>query len=419
MLPKKIQEILYRIYDGLPSEVREVLRPAVRAFFLLKRVSIFVPQFRLSVYLLQGKEKRGGNSLTTLFLGDERGVLYLSNLLYSEEPVKENLGKVFIWRVKSRLNLDLPRTDLIFIKMDEFFSRFLSRRRFIIIPEWVLFILDLSKPLPEIWKLSKNDTLRANLRRIRKNNYSYEVTQDPAKFKYFYYQMYLPYIRKRFEELTVLISFRDMERIFKKGQLILVKNGNDYLSGYVVRVDRDTILALYLGITEGRIEYLKAGALAALYYFIALWAKERGYKWLDFGHCRSFLKDGVFYHKKQWGMEIIKSTRLRYVFGMKVCNYHQGIQNVLEKNPFIFMDQEKLKGFILVRQSHPLIPEEIQSLFKTYSIVGLDCLVIFSDQGFTQQAEEFGCPNQGLHLISTKQDIFFETFPHILHSQRT
>ena len=352
-------------------------------------------------------------------MGDERGVLYLSNLLYSGEPVKERLGKIFIWRIKAGLNLDLPRADLIFIKIDGFFSRFLSRRRFIIIPEWVLFILDLSKPLPEIWKLSKNDTLRANLRRIRKNNYSYEVTQDPVKFKYFYYQMYLPYITKRFEELTVLISFRDMERVFKKGQLILVKNGEDYLSGYVVRMDYDTILALYLGITKGKIEYLKAGALAALYYFISLWAKERGYKWLDFGHCRSFLKDGVFYHKKQWGMEIIRSTRLRYVFGMKVCNFHQEVQNFIEKNPFIFMDQEKLKGLILVDQNHPLTLEEVQSLFKTYSIQGLDCLAILSDQGFTQQAKEFGYSIQGLYRINKKPDEFFEAFPHILHSRES
>ncbi len=413
---KKIQQILYRIYDGLPSKVRAFASPVARTFFLLKRVSFLASQFRLSVYFLQGKEKWGDNNLTTLFLGEERGIIYLSNLLYSKEPVKENLGKFFIWRVKSRLHSDLPKTDLIFIKIDGFFSRFLSRLGFIVIPEWVLFILDLTKPLPEIWELSKNDTLRANLRRIRKNNYSYEVTQDPAKFKYFYYQMYLPYITKRFEELTVLIRFRDMERIFKKGQLVLVKKGNDYLSGYVVRIDHDTILALYLGVTEGRVEYLKAGTLAALYYFISLWAKEKGYKWLDFGHCRSFLKDGVFYHKKQWGMKIIRSTRLRYVFGMKVRSNHQGIQNFLEKNPFIFMDQEKLKGLILVDQNHPLTLEEVQSLVKTYSIPGLDCLTILSGQGFTQPAEEFSCPNQGLHLISKKSDVFSEAFPHILYS---
>jgi len=420
LFSKKIQEILYRIYDGLPSEVREVLRPVVRGFFLLKRVFIFASQLRLPICLLQGKEKWGCGSLTTLFFGDERGTFYLSHLLYSGEPIKESLGKIFIWGIKSRLNLGLPRADLIFIKMDGFFSRFLSRQGFIIIPGWVLFMLDLSKSLPEVWKLSKNDALHANLRKIRKHSYSYEMTRDPSKFKYFYDQMYLPYITKRFEKLTVLIGFRDMERTLEKGQLILIKKGNDYVSGCVIKMDSDTVVNLYLGITEGRVEYLKAGALAALYYFMTLWAKEEGYKWLDFGHCRSFFKDGVFNHKKQWGMGIKISTRLRPVFGMKVCNFHHGVENFLEKNPFIFMDQGKLKGLILVEQDHPPTLEEVQSLVRTYSIPGLDCMVILSDQGFTRQAEEFAnsCSTQRLQLIGSKTDVFFEAFPHVLHLEK-
>jgi hypothetical protein len=79
------------------------------------------------------------------------------------------------------------------------------------------------------------------------------------------------------------------------------------------------------------------------------------------------------------------------------------------------LDQEKLKGMILIEQNHPLTLEEAQSLVKAYSITGLDCLVILSDQGFTQQVEEFGCSNQGLHLISAKPDTFFEAFPYFLH----
>jgi hypothetical protein len=189
---KKIQEILYHIYDGLPPNMRAFISPVVPAFLFLKRVLFFTSQFRLSVYLLQGREKWGGNSLSTLFLGDERGVLFFSDLLYLEEPLKESLGQVFIWRIKSRLNLELPRTDLIFIKIDGLFSRFLPQEGFIIIPEWTLFMMDLSRPLQEVWNLSKNKSLRENLRQIKKQNYSYEMTRDPYKFEYFYHQMYLP-----------------------------------------------------------------------------------------------------------------------------------------------------------------------------------------------------------------------------------
>jgi hypothetical protein len=421
LFSKKIQEILYRIYDGLPPKVRAFFSPVVPVFFFLKRVLIFASQFRLSVHLLEGKEKWGGESLTTLYLGDERGLLFLSDLLYSADPRKENLGKIFIWRIESRTNSHLPRADIIFIKIDGFFSRFLSRGGLVIIPEWILFMLDLSRPLPELEKLPPNKSLRENLRIFRRHNYSYEITRDPVKFKYFYDHMYYPYVMGKYGKITSGTDFKKMERIFRNGQLLLVKKGGDYISGIViVRISCDTMFAYSLGITEGSIEYLRAGALTALYYFVILWAKERGYKWLDFGECRSFLNDGVLNYKKSWGMEMKISRRLMNIFGMKICNFHPGVRNFLENKPFIFMDQEKLKGLILVDQNHPLIPEEVQSLVKTYCIPGLDCLVILSDQGFTQQAEEFAnsCSTQKLQLIGSKTDVFFEAFPHVLHLEK-
>jgi len=421
LFSRRIQEILYPFYDRLPPRVRAFVSSVVPVFFFLKRGLFFLSQFRLPVYLLEGKEKWGGDNLAVVFLGDEKGVLFLSNLLYSGEPATRNLGKVFIWRIKSRLNLDLPRIDLIFIKLDGLFSRWLGRRGFIIMPEWVLFMINLSRPLRETWNLSKkrNKSLRENLRRIKKDNYSYELTQEPGKFGYFYYQMYLPYVTKRFEELTLLTSFREMERAFKKGQLLLVKRGDRYVSGNVVRVDHDHVIVPYLGITEGRIEYLKAGALTALYYFTILWAKEGGYRWIDFGHSRSLLKDGSFKFKKHWGMEIKMSARLRDVFGIRICNFHPGVQSFLERNPFVFIDEGKLKGLVLAAQNHPLTLGEVQSFVKSGSIPGLDCLTILSDQGFAQEAVEFSFSHQGLHLISKKPDAFFEAFPYSLRNVRS
>jgi len=171
------------MYYELPPKVRAFLFPVETVFYSIKGVLFFVSKFRLSVYLLQGREKWGGNSLTTLFLGDERGVLFFSDLLFSEEPVKESLGKVFVWKIKARLNLEIPGTDLIFIKMDGLLSRFLPRKGFIIIPEWILFMMDLSRPRQEVWNLSrnKNKTLGENLNKIKKQNYSYEMTRDPSK----------------------------------------------------------------------------------------------------------------------------------------------------------------------------------------------------------------------------------------------
>ena len=304
------------------------------------------------------------------------------------------------------MNSGLPSPDLIFIITDGFFQRFLSRLGFIIIPEWVLFRLDLSKQFPEAWNLSKskNKSLRENLREFKRHNYSYEIAGDPDKFEYFYHHMYLPYITKRFEELTFLTGFHEMERIFKKGWLLLVKKGDDYVSGMILfKTSRDTIFAHSLGITEGNIEYVKTGALTAVYYFGILWAKERGYKWIDFGHGGSFLRYGLFNHKKHWSMEIKISRRFRDIFGIKIYNFSHGVQNLFVENPFIFIDQRKLKRLILVKNKNSLSLKEAQSCIKTYSVPGLDCLVIVSDQGFEQEAKEFAnsCSTPKVQLLNS------------------
>jgi hypothetical protein len=137
-----------------------------------------------------------------------------------------------------------------------------------------------------------------------------------------------------------------------------------------------------------------------------LWAKERGYKWLDFGHCRSFLNDGVFNYKKRWGMEIEISKRLKNILGIKVCNYCQGVKNFLEKNPFIFINQGKLMGLVFVGKPHELSYDEVQSCVKTHSIPGLDYLVIVSDQGFEQKAKEFADSCLTPKILLTNRSFF-------------
>ncbi len=314
----EIQEILHAIYGCLPKRVREFIFPVAEpTFSFAKRVLFIACSIRFSVCLLQGKEKWAGSSLTTLFfsrlfLGEER-LLYLVDLLYSEKPAKESLGKVFIWKIKSKLNSDIPKADLVFIGVDKLFSRFLSQQGFTITPQWILFMLDLSKPLPEINKLSRRKyRLKRDLIRIRKHKYSYEITHDPAKFEYFYHHMYLSYISKRFGKMALLSGFRSMKPIFEKGQLLLVKQGSNYVAGNIIVVHNESAFSSYFGIREGNIEYLKQGALAATYYFTILWTKERGYEWCDFDHCRPFFNDGVFCYKKRWGMEIRRSKRNRW-----------------------------------------------------------------------------------------------------------
>jgi len=103
---------------------------------------------------------------------------------------------------------------------------------------------------------------------------------------------------------------------------------------------------------------------------------------------------------------------------MKVCNLSQGTQDFMTQNPFIFVNQGKLKGLILANQDHPLTLGEVQSLFKTYYISGMDCLLIVSPPGVTREAERFASshPIKRIRLVSMQPDTVVKRFPFIPRS---
>ena len=400
----RFHKLLSMMYDGLPVSVRNFIAPVLEpTYFTIKRIFSILSQLRINVYQFEGKSKWGEKTLTTLVIGEGSGMLpYVFSLLYADKPTKKKLDKIFLWKVKSKITSDIQSMDLVFVAIDEVFSRFLSRQGFVVIPEWVMFKLDLNKPLP---KGNRSKGLQNNLRKVRKYQYSFEITRDFKEFQNFYHHMYLPYAENRYGELSLVGWFRDLQKIFERGSLLLVNRGNDCIAGALLQVKNTIVSVRYFGVKDGNVKYLEEGVLAACYYFTLTWAKDNGYEWIEFGHCRPFFRDGAFYHKKSWGMEIEKSNRLmlatKAVFGMKVCNHDHGLTEFLTTNPFITIDQGKLKGILFAQQEHPLTCEEIQSLYRTYYIPGIDSFVVSSSQGFTQEAEEFASSQSPQRLYLT------------------
>ncbi|MGB8953246.1 MAG: hypothetical protein WCC06_11355 [Candidatus Aminicenantales bacterium] len=378
-------------------------------------------QVRLSVYWAQGTEKNSKSDLAILYFGGGRELLYLLNLMYSEVKSKNRLGSVFFWRIHSYSRRKNLQADMIFTNSDIFFMKSLARKGFLSIPEWVSFKLDLSLSIPEIWKRTQYKGLKDDLRKIRKYHYSYEMTHDRDTFNYFYRRMYLPYIKKRFQIINFFTGYHLSKLSFEKGGLLLAKRGNEFVSGIIIVPNKDKTKTHVLGVKEGKFEYVKQGALSALYYSSCLWAKDNGYRWMDFGECRSFLRDGLLNYKKKWKMEVEKSRHFQTIFGLKICHLSQEVRSFLSYNPFIFLHQAKLKGMFPVQQNHPLSVEEIRLILKNYFIRGLDGLVILSMKGFTPQTMDYYAnPDyRRICLIQPSEESFLKTFPQIFCEANT
>lgn len=362
---------------------------AEAAFASIRRLVLIISQLRLRVLTIRGTERTGGRAMTVVVLGNRRSWPFLAETFFSRLDSKEESTWVFIWRVRPYLASLSTRPDIVIFHADKIFQGVFKRMGVARLPEWVTFRFDLSRPPEDTWEAANNKNLRENLRRVRKHGYSYEISTDPVQFDHFYREMYLPFIPRKFGESTEPVGPRFMRLFFDCGVLLLVKKGSEVVSGTVIMIGDRSAKAMIIGVRGGREDLIRQGALAACYYFSILWSQGRGFRSVDFGECRPFFDDGLFYFKKRWGMRLEQYRHRSNVFGMKVGSATPAALDFLGANPFIILGLEGLEGRVLAGSEHPLSLEELKKILRSYLIPGLERLAIVSIRGFDPQAVDF------------------------------
>jgi hypothetical protein len=356
-------------YERLPRGARKIIRPLVEpAYSVVHRICSIVSDIYLPVTFFKEHGNSDSSNLTLLIAGRGHVSPFFLDRMYNAEPKATRQGRRFIWTVPS---IDRSQVNAIMIEADRCFSRFLSRRGFIAIPEWVLFTMNVSNPVEVIFRRLKKSKGN-DLRKIRKHQYACEVGSDRNKLHLFYHKMYLPYIVARYGKLALLASLGYIKDFLQKGELLLVKKGGEYVSGILISTATSIPMVALLGVKDGRTDYVKQGAISALYYYTILWAKERGYTDLDFGHCRPILNDGVFVYKKRFGMGIRRSSRKHRTLYLSIGRPNLYLRQFFINNPLVCDDRGQLKGLLFAQRNDQPSRQEIEALKKKYFIPGLE-----------------------------------------------
>ena len=159
-------------YYHLPKPIKKTVFSILESIFLSKlRFASIIYQFSLSVYSLHGKEKYSGENLTILILArNEKSISYLSSILFSEEPRRKKIEKICICNIRKSLSKIPSNIDAVFIESDRFYSWFLQKHGFIVVPKWISMMLDISGSLENICKKFK-DILSYSWRDSKKKNW--------------------------------------------------------------------------------------------------------------------------------------------------------------------------------------------------------------------------------------------------------
>lgn len=332
-----------------PKFIRKPLMANIyKSVLLLSRIISLIYQLKISLYLIEGKEKHSGKIIRILYISNEKFDPYLSSIIFTRVTRCTKIKRIPIFNIGKEFCKYSSKIDAILTKCDMFYSDLFEKLGFIIIPEWVSMTLNLADSIENLYRKFHNKA-KQELRKAEKYNYSYEISKDLDEFEHFYYNMYLPYLIFKHKNFALCSNYLAIRYLFESGyKMIFFKYDNKPVSGMLFSQNKQIIKPKIMGILEDKINLMKKGLGSISYYFLIKLALENSVKIIDFGATRPFLKDGSYRFKKKWGTKINRADTLFFynIFALKICSDNEGIQTFLKENPFIYYKKSQYNKMI-------------------------------------------------------------------------
>jgi hypothetical protein len=344
------------------SPIEKALLPLVG---LYDRISRLWRALRKRVWVLSGTVQ--GEPLGILFWGGKTDKAYIAELAFGNNCKEHYLGNAWLWSMPFLFKKVKKECALGIFSTEKRFLNFFGKGFFI--PGWVGGDVDLLDP-----KRLRSNSKKNDLNRIKRYGLSWEVTNAPVKYEEFYRCMYLPYMEKAHGEKAFFAKFEELKAIMGHSELLLVKKGAEYIGGEVIFYRDGKARYWEMGVKDGNMDYVKIGVNAALYHFPEEHLRQKGYRRIHYGNSRPFLKDGVLHYKKIRGL-VLRDFK-KNGFLMAFSRLSPGVRNFLIKNPFIYLEKDKLTGAVF-REAHTFQPDSVASVHKEYFIKGMSVLNIF------------------------------------------
>jgi len=329
---------------------------------------------KVQLFLIKGTVKHNNRSTTILFIGKEKAARarasYFGDVVFTQIQRLEYLGE-FLYRHVTPS--DFKNAEIVVVDANIESTKKLLEKDFLLLPQ-VCFELDLTRSMSDLIN-SFSKRRKRSIKKIKSLNYSYVIFRNNDKFFDFYYwKMYLPYIRRRFGLGAQPCSYIHSKAFFKKnGGVIFVLNERRPIAGMLFHVRGKTVDTLNLGLYDGDQKYLKDCACEAALFFLIKWAKIKGLRILNHGATVPFFTNGIFQYKKEWGM-VMEEMEDQIFCALKVNSFNKNSLSFLLSNPLIFRGKNAIKGVVFV--DHRLTKAELYKLFSIHLFPKLDSLIV-------------------------------------------
>jgi len=362
------------------SQVKFLLRPLQ---IFIEKVITFNKDLYLKLFIIN-KPYEGGNLKIAFICKDKPDRAILNKVLIDNYNISE-VYNFFRKRLRQVFNALSRNVDLIIIdgRQDFMHRKLNSIPGIVFMPKW---IIQKNNSFSSIDELKENRSVFWDIKRSQNYGYYYEYTKSDAMLTFFYQNMYLPYINNRYKEEKLIRSFGSIKNSFRKGGLLLLKQGDKYLAGAVISLNNRIFEPKVIGVLNGDVNLVKNRVLSSLQYFYFEFAKKKNFKVVNLGLSRAFLNDGVLKYKAKWNTRIEFDKKSSTVLAFKICKLTKDVKSFLINNPFITIVGDRLIGNVYLDTDNMINEEEI---IKKYKFEGIDEIKItkLKREPFNQSVE--------------------------------
>ncbi|GEM_PF-3722544 len=376
------EEFLLRFLIYLAKKIYRFIRLPITIFenFSFRKKK---PTFKL---LILADSKTNG-SLTVAYFCRDIPYLRLAHRMFPEGYEIKKSIKFLETDLEKEINNTKNSVDLLIIEDDfkRLYKRFKNTDEVKFIPKLVLQKNNSLKSIENLF-LHRGTSLHTDFNLIKRFKYTHVFSRDVQSLRFFYENMYVPYMKNRHNIFAYIAEFNAIQKCFKKGGLIFIKQGNKFISGGVIELYKNGLRFTHLGILNGDVSLIKKGALSSLYYFMFKLARERSLNVVDLGHSRGFLDDGLLRYKAKWNTKVSFNKKQSSTFLLKIVNFTPAIKSFLLRNPFITIENKRsLVGNIFLDNETYAHKNEYINKFK---VDGLDKLRIVCLNGSQNKTTE-------------------------------
>jgi hypothetical protein len=297
--------------DKLPPLLGDMLKSVI---YFLNDVAWFLRDFpRIKAFCMRGE------NWSVVFVGGYDGYPEIQDLIFSDQEVQvEHMAKVPMWRLPKQTSIWLDSGfDLVVCELSRLCPWKPKAQYSFDVPDRVTQVLDIPESLDDLLSGRRIRGPRRVIRQAEKQGLSYRFTQSTDDLKFFYHEMYLPYIKSRHQELANLCSIEDHERWLPHGGLIMVSRNGDLVGGSLITISNRICQGIEMGILQCDPELIRSGANSLIVWSNLLYSKEQGASKLILGGSHPYCSKGYFRYKARWGARVKRhelNSRPNWVF---------------------------------------------------------------------------------------------------------